>query len=203
MNASLVKCPRMVKVAALFLAPLLCLFAKWLFNLLARGKVEKARIDKRKIVYRTFKGSSSQLQKEQRLYTRRVRSLWRKEMRIWPTFRITYPHYPSHAVFGVVVPESFELDHDCLDELGFSPGWLAETSALRYVLRVWFDCNLFSKIRLYRARRAFERFIGSRNFAPSFAEFRTSRRTEYLVVDESAAGFWRAPGEDAATEQTF
>lgn len=187
----------MFKGFALLLALPFLLFIRWMIRSFTRTKVEKTLIEKRKIVYRKVKGNLNQIQKEQRIYTRRVRSLWRREMQNWQTFRITYPHHPNYAVFGVVVPDSFELAADCLDELGFSTGWLPETAALRYSLNVWFDCNLLSCFRFHNAKYAFRRFLGSNTVEDtSFAEFRSRRRTEFLIPIDAPDGFWRPTTED-------
>lgn len=82
--------------------------------------------ESKKCIYRVVKGDSKLLSNEQRLFTHRAQSLWGKEMEDWSTFRITFNPAANYGVFGIIVPESFDIDPECLQELGFTLGYLEE-----------------------------------------------------------------------------
>jgi hypothetical protein len=115
----------MIVVLAWFFAMLLFLLLfSYSFSLFADVVIVRKPFDQRKVVYRIVKGKSQQLEKEEDVYIRRARSLWGKAMSQWDIFRITFPCDATSAVFGIIVPDTFDIDKDCLQELGFSLGFL-------------------------------------------------------------------------------
>ena len=96
------------------------LFALWHNSLFSKAKVELKANFAQKVVYRIVNGNEKTIKHEQKIYNKRARSLWGKEMRSWATFRIYFPLNPNYGVFGIFVPNDFKIDEDCLKELALS-----------------------------------------------------------------------------------
>jgi hypothetical protein len=167
------------------------------FALCSKLIVLRHTFERRKIVYRIVKGNESALAKEQRVFTRRARSLWRKEMLGWDTFRITFRDCKDYGIFGIVVPDSFELDSDCLEELGFTLGFLEEveeSAVAEMPLRVCYARRL-NQLRAARAFAKFWKGNGELAAATVFAEFRNRKQKKVAFVRpiSRVEGLWHPP----------
>ncbi|OHT05907.1 hypothetical protein TRFO_26181 [Tritrichomonas foetus] len=160
---------------------LIILFRLSLFSKLfvTRGKFEGG-----KVVYRIVKGNFETLQREQSIYTRRAQSLWGKEMSAWPTFRITFPRNKMLSIFGICVPDSFDCDPDCLQELGFVPGNLDELPDAAKIMVPMRSCTAV-KLNQMRARRSFKSFFDKNTEFDAnspLAEFRQKKKHKQTFV---------------------
>lgn len=70
-------------------------------------------------------------------------------MNTWPTFQIFYPNSPNYSVMGIVVPNDFQTDSDCLNELGFTLGTLDSIQEVVSIILPMPSkyANLFNTIR--------------------------------------------------------
>jgi hypothetical protein len=115
----------------------------------------------------------------------------------WDTFRITFRDVRNYAIFGIVVPESFDVDPDCLQELGFTLGYLEElTDSVIAELPLRF-CYA-RKLNQTRAASAFSRYYrANAGCAPStvLAEFRNrkERKVSFVKPVSDGTGFWAPP----------
>jgi hypothetical protein len=165
-----------------------------------KAVVTRQPFERRKIVYRIVANASRQeFAREQGIFTRRAQSLWGKEMANWDTFRITFPSPPTHGVFGIVVPETFDLDPDCLQELGFSLGFLDDLPDVALVelpmRRLLCYSHKISRFRAGRALDAYYRAHAELDVERPFAEFRNSkqRRVRFLRAVSDRGGLWAPP----------
>lgn len=115
-------------------------------------------------VYRIVRGDLQALQKEQSIFTRRAHSLWGKEMKSWPTFRIIFPKFSDkYSIFGIIVPDSFNCDKECLEELGFKLGTLDSlplTAKIEVPTRFCYSL----KLNQYRACKVFKSIIKGKHY---------------------------------------
>jgi hypothetical protein len=170
------------------------------FSLCSSPTVSRRLFARRKIVYRIVRGRDSTVAKEQRLFTRRARSLWRKEMAGWDTFRITFHASVAYAVFGIVVPDDFDVDSDCLQELGFTLGFLdkiADAALVEFPMRICYA----RKLNQIRSRAAFYRYFRANDGLmqkPVSAEFRNKKERRVLFVRPVAehTGLWTQPADE-------
>jgi hypothetical protein len=171
----------------------------YFFALCAKPVVTRHPFERRKIVYRIVQGGELALRKEQRVFTRRARSLWRKEMLGWDTFRIKFRDVKNYGIFGIVVPENFDLDSDCLQELGFTLGFLNgidDAAVAELPLR----CCYARKLNQMRIATAFYQYYRSNSdLTPCsiMAEFRNRKQKKVAFVRpvSEVTGFWLAPVE--------
>jgi len=123
-------------------------------------------------------------------------------MQGWPTFRVTYAERPGYAVFGVVVPDTFEIDDECLQTLGFALSALGALERAFGVRSRWMAGGGFiARLRATRARNVLTAFCkreGACAGASAFAEFRRGRGrvAEFVVPAGPATGLWCVPGDD-------
>jgi len=162
-------------------------FSLHFLSLTSSVVIEKRPFSGRKIVYRIVNGCRSTLEKEQSLFSKRARSLWGKEMKPWPTFRITYPRDQSYGLFGFVVPQSFQIENDCLNELGFEIGELNEITECD-TIELPLRCHWSAKLNQFRAESALKSMI---RLSP-FAEFRDwhQKRATYIIPSSNYKGLW-------------
>jgi hypothetical protein len=171
----------------------------YFFGLCAKPVVTRHPFERRKIVYRIVTSGVSTLRKEQRVFTRRARSLWRKEMLGWDTFRITFRDVKNYGIFGIVVPESFDLDSDCLHELGFTLGFLDgidDAAVAELPLRFCYA----RKLNQMRTAAAFYQYYRSNSEVTPcsiLAEFRNRKQKKVAFVRpiSEVKGLWLAPVE--------
>lgn len=138
---------------------ILLLFLLFRFFIFKKISVTYGEFNSSRAVYRIVKGDFQTLEKEQTIFTRRAQSLWGKEMRSWPTFRITFPNFLNkYSIFGIIVPDSFTCDKECLEELGFKLGSL---DFLPYVARIEMPTRFCYSLKLnqYRALRTFKSLL--------------------------------------------
>jgi hypothetical protein len=184
----------------LWLLLLLVPFLLCVYLMCPKAIVTRQPFERRKIVYRIVADASPrEFAREQGIFTRRAQSLWGKEMANWDTFRISFPSPPTHGVFGIVVPETFDLDPDCLHELGFSLGALdslPDAALVELPMRRLLCSN--HKISRFRAGRALDLYFRSHaelDRRRPLAEFRNSKRgrVTFLRAISDGGGLWAPP----------
>lgn len=142
-----------ILISGAFLFLLILLFKFFVFRKIS---VTYDEFKSSNVVYRIVKGDLQALEKEQHIFTRRAQSLWGKEMRSWSTFRITFPNIPhKYAIFGIIVPDSFNCDKECLEELGFKFGSL---DSLPYAAKIEMPTRFCYSLKLnqHRALKTFK-----------------------------------------------
>ena len=166
-------------------------FTIWFFrSMLFKIVVLKKGSMKQKVVYRTVfaqKGNSSLIQKEQTIYIKRAKSLWGKIMKSWPIFRIYFPEDPNVGVFGIIVPESFQIEEDCLKELGFVLGELdysKETYCIDMPMIIKFAATL-NRVRCVRHLKK----ISKTNPYVDIQDY-GKRKQSFIMVTGEYGGLW-------------
>ena len=140
--------------ALFILLLLLTLLTLWLCSVFTHVKIDKKASSPQKVVYRIVKGKEKVIRHEQKIYNKRARSLWGKDMRTWPTFRIYFPSASNYSVFGIIVPDNFQIDDECLKELGFvfgELGYLKDALSIEMPMRSKFGI----KLNRFRCRSQF------------------------------------------------
>lgn len=142
---------------------LVLLFLLFRFFIFKKVTITYGEFNGSRAVYRVVKGDLQTLQKEQSIFTRRAQSLWGKEMHSWPTFRIIFPNFfNKYAIFGIIVPESFNCDNECLEELGFKFGFL---DSIPFVAKIEIPTRFCYSLKLnqYRAFKAIKLLFKNKN----------------------------------------
>ena len=185
-------------IFVLILLIIFLLITLFRFSLFTKIHIKRCEINESKVVFRAVKGNFETLQKEQSIYTRRARSLWGKEMNTWPTFRIIYPNNYCFSLFGIIVPDSFDCDPDCLRELGFTLGKLdkiADAARIELPLR---SCTAL-KLNQFRSERSFNSYFKEHpelDFkCTPLAEFRVRKKHKQtfikpLINPQELTGLW-------------
>ena len=179
----------LIGLSALVLATVF--FIIWFFRcLFFKIVVQKKGSMRQKVVFRTVfsqKKDSSLIQKEQTIYIKRAKSLWGKIMKSWPIFRIYFPEKPNVGVFGIIVPESFQIEEDCLKELGFVLGEL-EYSKETYSIDMPMIINFASTLNRFRCVRQLKK-ISKTNPYIDIQDY-SKRKQSFVMVTGELSGLW-------------
>ncbi|EAX88043.1 hypothetical protein TVAG_207280 [Trichomonas vaginalis G3] len=175
------------KLVIAILIVVIVLLALFLLSLFAKVKVEQKPFLEQKIVYRIVKGDLNTLKHEQSIYNKRARSLFGRDMKNWPTFRILFPTDKNYGVFGILVPQTFHIEEDCLQELGFVFGVL---DFIPDTVNIELPMRIKSSICLSRMRCMNK--IATISKTATYAEIHDwkRRRISFVIVKGDSNGLW-------------
>jgi hypothetical protein len=115
----------------------------------------------------------------------------------WDTFRITFPSSSFHSLFGIVVPSDFEIDTDCLHELGFSLGFLDTVTdcAIAEIPKRIGSWGFWNRYRVKSAFACYAKSISKPLRGLPFAEFRPRKQRKFTYVCPlgECRGLWSPP----------
>lgn len=175
------------KLLGILVTLILVLSLLFMLSLFSKVKIENKPFLAQKIAYRKVQGGFKVIKHNQSIYNKRARSLFGKDMNNWPTFRLLYPSNKDCGVFGMIVPPTFHIEEDCLQELGFS---LGDLDAIRDAVTI--ELPMRCKAAMYLGRLRIKNKLAQISKTSAFIEIHDwkHRKLIFILIPESSTGLW-------------